>query len=135
MLDQSGKEEKELCLGQGLAQTLPLAHGKWDEVFVFDNISFVIQEPFWPELLPLGPVISLEDLGHDGVDQRVGRDHEVLHLVILSVANDDVVGNTMTLGQRFFSRKMLNSHRNNIAMPLYLHDDCFSVGKVGLIAH
>ena len=58
LLHQGGEEEEELCLGQGLPQTLPLAHREGDEVLVLRDIARLVQKPLRPEHLAIAPVVT-----------------------------------------------------------------------------
>ena len=53
------KEEEELHLCQGLAQTLPLPNGEWNEVVVFFHLACSIQEALWAKLCAINPVVTL----------------------------------------------------------------------------
>ena len=64
LLDQRGEEEEELGLGQGLAQTLPLANREGNEVLVPLDISRLIQEPLRPEHLSITPVVTWQVMGN-----------------------------------------------------------------------
>ena len=79
MLNESGEEEKEFCLGQCFPQTLTFANRERYEVFIPPNLPLLVQEPLGPEGLAVAPVISFEDLCHDGGYQGVGWDEVTIH--------------------------------------------------------
>ena len=59
----------EIYLGQRLSETLSLANGEWNEMIVFLDSPLAIQEPLRSESCPITPVVSLQYLGEQRLEQ------------------------------------------------------------------
>ena len=114
MLKHGCEEEKQLILGQCLAQTLSLANREGNETSVSLHLTSIIEKSVRSEHLSLTPVVSLHHLSEHCQNSCVGRDQ-------------------MTVDHEITGCHVLDSHGDNVGVSLYLHDHCLSVGKIGSI--
>ena len=73
-LDETCEENEELCFGQTLSQTSAFADPKWNDIWMWNKETIVINEPVRIELVWIREGNGVHQNGcHVGVDTSTGR--------------------------------------------------------------